>query len=72
MKKEEELGGHVPIIAMTACVMKEDRERCKRAGMDAYMAKPINRVELYMLLKKLIADKNNISGSDKIGSDREV
>ena len=36
----------VPIIAMTAHVMKEDRERCFEAGMDDYVPKPLNRKKL--------------------------
>lgn len=37
---------HVPIVAMTANAMKGDRELCLESGMDGYVSKPINIVEL--------------------------
>lgn len=43
---EQQKGGHIPIIAMTANAMKEDKERAMNAGMDAYVPKPINVQEL--------------------------
>jgi CheY-like chemotaxis protein len=46
-------GRHLPIVALTAHAMKDDREACFAAGMDAYLAKPIRTAELLGLLDQL-------------------
>ncbi len=44
---------NTPIIAMTAHVVKGDRERCLEAGMDEYVSKPIDSDKLFEAIEKL-------------------
>jgi protein-histidine pros-kinase len=44
---------HTPIIAMTAHAMQGDRERCLEAGMDDYIAKPIQTAQLLAILEQV-------------------
>ena len=50
-KKEQTTGHHMHIVAMTAHAMKGDRERCLKAGMDAYLSKPIQSKTLYEMVE---------------------
>ncbi|WP_065257083.1 hybrid sensor histidine kinase/response regulator [Pseudomonas bananamidigenes] len=45
---------HLPIVALTANAMSEERERCRAAGMSDYLAKPFRREELAALLDQWI------------------
>ena len=46
----------IPIVAMTADVMKEDQERCLAAGMNDYVPKPIKRELVFSMVKKWVFD----------------
>jgi len=49
---EAQTGTHVPIIAMTANAMEGDRDRCLAAGMDDYVAKPVQPPTLRETLER--------------------
>ncbi len=42
----------IPIVAMTAYAMEGDRERCLKAGMDDYLAKPVRKKSLQAVLER--------------------
>jgi CheY-like chemotaxis protein len=44
--------GTIPIVAMTASAIQGDREKCMRAGMDDYVAKPVTRKTLERTLDR--------------------
>jgi two-component system sensor histidine kinase/response regulator len=48
-------GRHLPIIAVTAHAVKEDRDRCLQAGMDGCITKPIREDLLWSAIKKCVA-----------------
>ena len=54
-QREQQTGGHVPIVAMTAEALKGDRERCLEVGMDDYVSKPVAAVELYRAVERFPA-----------------
>jgi signal transduction histidine kinase/DNA-binding response OmpR family regulator len=60
-----------PIVAMTAHVSDEARERCLAAGMDSYMAKPVNFFELEALIGRLLSKAPSASVAARPIFDKE-
>lgn len=56
----------LPIVAMTANAMQQDREKCVAAGMVDHVAKPIDPDELFGALLKWIKPKQNTNSSKAI------
>jgi CheY-like chemotaxis protein len=55
-KKSRVRDHQIPIIALTAHAMLGDKEKCLKAGMNAYVSKPIRPSELLNAIERLISD----------------
>jgi len=82
---ERSTGAHIPIVALTAHVVKGDAERCLAAGMDGYVPKPLRGTELFAAIESALnpagrvpADRPRDSVLDegllleRVGGDREA
>ena len=56
-ERERTAGGHLPVIALTARSRKEDRERCLAAGMDDFLAKPIQAADLWAAIDRVMGSR---------------
>jgi PAS domain S-box-containing protein len=53
-EREHGRGAHTPIVAVTANAMREDFERCRDAGMDDFVAKPVTLAALTSAIERAV------------------
>ncbi|MFH1359665.1 MAG: PAS domain S-box protein [Candidatus Omnitrophota bacterium] len=51
---EKQTGRHIPIIALTARAMDDDKNRCLDIGMDGYVSKPVDRQKLFLAIRSCV------------------
>ncbi|MDD4500177.1 MAG: PAS domain S-box protein [Bacteroidales bacterium] len=71
--------GHIPIIALTAGALKEEQQKALDSGMDAFLAKPLERDKLEKFMKKYVKNFqdpdvhfNYAEFLDALGGDKEM
>jgi two-component system sensor histidine kinase/response regulator len=57
--REKHTSAHIPIIALTAHAMKGDKETFLAAGMDDYLAKPLNSIHLFEKIQQLAVARSS-------------
>jgi len=62
IRQKREKSAKIPIIAMTASAMQADREKCSLAGMDDFIAKPVQLEELARVLAKWLSRHDPVEG----------
>lgn len=60
------------IVAMTACVMPGDREKCIASGMNQYLSKPIRKEELCVILERWLDDRAKAEKELKLSNQRKL
>ncbi len=55
-ERREESSPHIPIIALTAYSVPDDKEKCLKAGVDDYLTKPVSPSTLVDTLKKWLPE----------------
>src|SRR5439155_18334852 len=61
-ERERFAGGHLPVVALTARSRQEDREQCLAAGMDDFLAKPIQAASLWAAIDRVAGTRPPAAG----------
>jgi PAS domain S-box-containing protein len=70
--RENPVYNSIPIIAMTAHAMNEEKERCLREGMQDHISKPIDAITMFDTIHKWINQKEKVRMEDDIPEIKEL
>src|SRR5262249_6149365 len=65
-RHEAGTGHHLPIIALTAHALVEDRDTCLAAGMDGVLPKPIRQEQLWQVIASVLSRQPPAAGSGPV------
>ena len=65
IRNHNEKGSLIPIIAVTAGILAEDKEKCLKEGMSDYLSKPVSEAELVRVIKKWSTTTLNAGSSSE-------
>jgi two-component system sensor histidine kinase/response regulator len=71
-ERERVSGEHLPVIALTARSRQEDRDRCRAAGMDDFLAKPLRAVDLWSTIDRVLTAPAPAAGFSRSLLDPQV
>jgi len=72
IRRYEGVARHTAIVAMTANAMQGDREKCIQAGMDDYIAKPIQKEVVQQVLNRWSKARKTDSTQEPFTEDKEI
>ncbi|CAA0086968.1 Signal transduction histidine-protein kinase BarA [Zhongshania aliphaticivorans] len=72
IRESDLASANIPIIAMTANAFDSDRERCKEAGMNDFLAKPVNRDELLRCMARWLGAEGDAEASSTASANSEA
>ncbi|UKA48998.1 response regulator [Arthrobacter sp. FW305-123] len=68
IRASKDHSARIPIIAMTAGALDEDRERCFAAGMDDYISKPVDLATLADVLSRWVPQEQTPTADGRVGA----
>ncbi|MDY0301041.1 MAG: response regulator [Trichlorobacter sp.] len=80
-ERELRIGHYTPVLALTSYTLKAVQERCSRAGMNGYLAKPVTVESITLLFNQLRLTDNSFDAAgstasvldfDSLGHDKEL